>query len=59
MGIHDVLPGLIVDPDVLSGLSHDEAEWAPVGSAAGALRPSTVEGFRGRYARAPRPGCRW
>jgi glycolate oxidase len=43
MGLHDVVPGLIVDPDVLSGLSHDEAEWAPVGTAAGALRPSTVE----------------
>src|SRR5262245_12056023 len=43
MGIHDVLPGVIVDPDVLSGLSHDEAEWAPVGTAAGALRVSTVD----------------
>jgi glycolate oxidase len=43
MGIVDVLPGLIVDPDVLSGLSHDEAEWAPVGVPSAALRPSTVE----------------
>jgi glycolate oxidase len=32
---------LVVDPDVLSGLSHDEAEWAPVGSAAAALRART------------------
>lgn len=35
-----VLPGdrLVVDPEVLAGLSHDEAEWAPVGRAALALR---------------------
>lgn len=29
---------LVVDPDVLAGLSHDEAEWAAVGQAALALR---------------------
>ncbi len=29
---------LVVDTDVLRSLSHDEAEWAPVGSAAVALR---------------------
>jgi glycolate oxidase len=30
---------LVVDADVLASLSHDEAEWAPVGRAAVALRP--------------------
>ena len=29
---------LVLDPDVLASLSHDEAEWAPVGVAAVALR---------------------
>jgi glycolate oxidase len=35
-----VLPGdrLVVDPDVVLGLSHDEAEWAPVGQAAAVVR---------------------
>ena len=34
------LPGdrLVVDPDVLAALSHDEAEWAPTGQAAAAVR---------------------
>lgn len=32
---------LIVDRDVLTGLSHDEAEWAPVGQAAVAVRART------------------
>jgi len=32
---------LVVDPDVLAGLSHDEAEWAAVGRAAVALRVRT------------------
>jgi glycolate oxidase len=32
---------LVVDRDVLFGLSHDEAEWAPVGSAAVAVRART------------------
>jgi glycolate oxidase len=29
---------VITDPDVLAGVSHDEAEWAPVGRAAAAVR---------------------
>jgi glycolate oxidase len=35
-----VLPGdrIVLDPDVVQGLSHDEAEWAPVGRAAAVLR---------------------
>src|SRR3954447_25152854 len=35
-----VLPAaqLVVDRDVLAGLEHDEAEWAPVGKAAVAVR---------------------
>ena len=35
-----VLPAdrIVLDPDVVHGLSHDEAEWAPVGRAAAALR---------------------
>jgi glycolate oxidase len=40
------LPGsrLVVDGAVLPGLSHDEAEWAPVGQALGAVRArSTAE----------------
>jgi glycolate oxidase len=34
------LPGdrLVVDPDVLTAISHDEAEWAPAGRAAAAVR---------------------
>ncbi|MCW2777597.1 MAG: linked oxidase domain protein [Frankiales bacterium] len=32
---------LVVDPDVLSALSHDQAAWAPAGAAAVALRPRT------------------
>lgn len=34
------LPGdrIVVDPDVLAALSHDDAEWAPVGKAAAAVR---------------------
>ena len=34
------LPGdrIVVDPDVLAALSHDDAEWAPVGTAAAAVR---------------------
>jgi glycolate oxidase len=32
---------LVVDTDVLASLSHDEAEWAPVGNAAVALRART------------------
>jgi glycolate oxidase len=40
------LPGLdlIVDPDVLASLSHDDAEWAPAGKPVGAIRArSTAE----------------
>ncbi|HEV7651775.1 MAG TPA: FAD-linked oxidase C-terminal domain-containing protein [Actinophytocola sp.] len=39
------LPGLdlVVDPAVLDGLSYDEAEWAPVGDAAAALRARSTE----------------
>ena len=29
---------IVVDPDVLAGLSHDEAEWAAVGRAAVGVR---------------------
>ena len=29
---------VIVDPDVLSAMSHDDAEWAPVGAAAAGVR---------------------
>ncbi|GAA2493064.1 FAD-binding oxidoreductase [Winogradskya humida] len=40
------LPGLdfVTDTDVLDSLSHDDAEWAPVGKALAAVRPrSTAE----------------
>jgi glycolate oxidase len=40
------LPGLIVDPDVLSGLSHDEAEWAEVGAPVAALRATSTSEVR-------------
>src|ERR1700684_1821219 len=30
---------LVVDPDVLAAMSHDEAEWAPAGQAAAGGRP--------------------
>jgi FAD/FMN-containing dehydrogenase len=29
---------LVVDPDVLAAISHDDAEWAPTGSAAVGVR---------------------
>ena len=32
---------VVVDADVLAGLSHDEAEWAAVGRALAAVRPRT------------------
>src|SRR5690348_18501086 len=34
------LPGdrLVVDPDVLAAISHDEAEWAPAGTAVAGVR---------------------
>jgi len=33
--------GLVVDPDVLAAISHDEAEWAPVGRAVAGVRART------------------
>ena len=37
------LPGdrLVLDPDVLAAISHDEAEWAPAGAAAAGVRART------------------
>jgi glycolate oxidase len=37
------LPGgrIVAEPDVLAALSHDEAEWAPAGPAAAAVRART------------------
>ncbi|ROO86318.1 glycolate oxidase [Actinocorallia herbida] len=35
--------GLITDPDVLAGLGHDEAEWAPVGAPLAALRARSAD----------------
>jgi glycolate oxidase len=32
---------LVLDPDVLASLSHDDAEWAPAGKAAAAVRART------------------
>jgi glycolate oxidase len=32
---------LVVDPDVLAAISHDEAEWAPVGRAVAGVRAET------------------
>lgn len=36
------LPGdrLVVDPDVLAAMSHDDAEWAPAGTGAPRARPA-------------------
>ncbi len=40
-------PGrLVTDPDVLAAISHDEAEWAPAGRAAAAVRARTEEEVR-------------
>jgi glycolate dehydrogenase FAD-linked subunit len=38
--LRQALPGdrVITDPDVLADVSHDEAEWAPAGQAAAAVR---------------------
>ncbi|MEV4706851.1 FAD-linked oxidase C-terminal domain-containing protein [Actinoplanes sp. NPDC049316] len=33
----------VTDADVLASLSHDDAEWAPVGAPAAAARPRTTE----------------
>src|ERR1700751_1833567 len=37
------LPGdrLVVDPDVLAAISHDDAEWAPAGKAVAGVRART------------------
>ena len=32
---------LVTDPDVLAAMSHDEAEWAPAGTAAAGVRART------------------
>jgi glycolate oxidase len=39
------LPGakLVVDADVLAGLSHDDAEWAPVGRPLAAIRATSTD----------------
>ena len=41
----DLLPGLdlVTDSDVLDGLAHDEAEWAPAGLPVAAIRARTTE----------------
>jgi glycolate oxidase len=46
--LDDGLPSgrLVIDPDVLAALSHDEAEWAPVGRAVAAVRPRTEDEVR-------------
>ena len=56
------LPGdrLVVDPDVLAAISHDEAEWAPAGTAAaGRARPDRGRGAarRAHLCRIGRPGA--
>jgi len=37
---------LVVDPDVLAAISHDEAEWAPAGRAAAGVRARTEDEVR-------------
>ncbi|MGW0704435.1 FAD-binding oxidoreductase [Streptomyces sp. NPDC002643] len=37
---------VLLDPDVVAGLSHDEAEWAPVGMAAAVVRAHSTEDVR-------------
>src|SRR5882724_10353538 len=32
---------LVIDPDVLAAISHDEAEWAPAGKAVAGVRART------------------
>jgi glycolate oxidase len=34
---------VLTDPDVLAGLGHDEAEWAPAGTPVGAVRARSTE----------------
>ena len=42
------LPGdrLVIDPDVLAAISHDDAEWAPVGQAVAGVRARTEDEVR-------------
>jgi glycolate oxidase len=44
----DLLPGLdlVTDADVLDGLAHDEAEWAPAGLPVAAIRARTTDEVR-------------
>ena len=51
------LPGLdlIVDPDVLDSLSHDDAEWAPAGKPIAAIRARTTEEVQHDRRRVRRP----
>jgi glycolate oxidase len=37
---------LVVDPDVLAAMSHDDAEWAPVGRAVAGVRAETEDQVR-------------
>jgi glycolate oxidase len=46
----------ITDPDVLASLSHDEAEWAPVGRAVAAVRPRSTEEVAAVVAECARQG---
>src|SRR3954469_1966917 len=43
-----MFPGIdtITDADVLAGLAHDDAEWAPVGTPAAAVRARTTDEVR-------------
>ncbi len=45
MDLQQALPDLdvVVDPAVLAGVSHDEAEWAPVGEPAALLRARSTQ----------------
>jgi glycolate oxidase len=56
--MRDLLAGLVVvdDADVLESLSHDDAEWAPYGKAAAAVRPRTTEDVRRVVAACARRG---
>ena len=46
--LDSALPGdrLVIDPDVVAALSHDHAEWAPVGRAVAAVRARTEDEVR-------------
>jgi glycolate oxidase len=37
---------LVIDPDVLAAISHDDAEWAPVGQAVAGVRARTEDEVR-------------